>query len=206
MRQWYRTPAFTRSFVPPHISDFIHQFHAVFMPLADTWPFLLVSAPRHICLPSDLLRAAETDHKDKLFCTPLIKALLVEEAASKLGNTVQLTYLCRGHVWAGWSAPGPLQATPGDPLHPITAGERLAGRWWAAGCVTLVVTTCDLGAVWQAAASPRPGGGLARGSAREMSWWGHRRQQDAAGLQEKQGRHHALASAKPGRQPAWSRC
>lgn len=160
MRQWYRTPA---------LKD--HLFHRTFQilspnftPLADTWPFLLVSA-RHICLRSDLLHVAETDHKDKLLYTPLIKSLLVEEAASKLGNTVQLTYLCRGHVWAGWSAPGPLQAAPGDPLHPITAGERLVGRWWAAGCVTLVVTTCDLGAVWQAVASPRgPGGGGGGGS------------------------------------------
>lgn len=170
------------------------------MLLADTWPFLSVSAPYHMCLSSDLLYVAKTDHTDKVFYTWLIKSIL--EAASKLRNTVQLTYLCRGHVWAGWSAPGPLQATPGDPLHPITAGERLVGQWWAAGFVTLAVTMCDLGVAWQASGSPRGlGGSSAWGSGREMSRRGRRSRQDAGGLQEKQGRCGALASDKAGQQP-----
>lgn len=158
---------------------------------------------------SDLLYVAKTDRTDKLFCTRLIKSTsghsFQRRRSFKVRNTVQLTYLCRGHVWAGWCAPGPLRAKLGAPLHPITAGERLVGQWWAAGFVTLAVTVCD------------PGGGLAgcwltkrperepQCGDRGGKWAGEGAVYDrnAGGRRKKKGgtRKRASAAAQAGRRP-----
>lgn len=90
----------------------------------------------------------------------------------------------------------------GDPLHPITAGERLVGQWWAAGFVTLAVTVCDPGVARQSAGTPRrPERELGAGIGREMSRRGRGRRQDACGLHEKEGHCSAFAWARAGRQP-----
>lgn len=170
MRQWCQMPA---------LKD--NLFHCIFKTILLlsscfsvghrelTFAFGLHSL--YLVSPLIFFYVAKTDHTDKPFCTLLIKSTsdqpFQHRGSFKVRNTVQLAYLCRGHVWVGWSAPGPLWARLGDPLHPITAGERLVGQWWAAGFVTLTVTACDPRVAWQAAVLPRGlRGSLVQGSGR----------------------------------------
>lgn len=101
---------------------------------------------------------SKTDHSDKLSCTWLVKLTSVIEAASKLGTQFSSLICVEDMSELADPPSGPLPAELGDPLHPITAGERLLGQWWAAGFVTLAVTACDPGVARQPAGSPgRPG-------------------------------------------------
>lgn len=117
----------------------------VLMLLADGADLSLCAA-YHIGRCSDLLRLAKTDRPDKAPCAPANKnqfrpqRQILRDGDTEFGLLVSST---EGGVARG-RLRGPLQATLGDPLHPIAAVKRLLVPRRAAGFVTSAVTERDL--------------------------------------------------------------
>lgn len=185
-----------------HFDFIVLSFYHFFPLLLKRWPFLSVSPAYHI---SSLLwstfmwqrRITRINFAVYPYNKIKFQSVVWVSGGFKVRNTVQLTYLCRGHVCAGWSTRGSVWAKLGDPLHPITAGEWLVGQWWAAGSVTLAVTVCDPGVAWQAAGLPRGlRGSLVRGS--RGKWAGEGAVADRTPVDYKKGREAQAASPQPG--------